>query len=144
MRAALLELALDALMIALALRLGGWRIRPARVLVGAVLGTMASAALGGLPRALQAAMWLPVALAMMRAADGPAPVWLALRRAALLLCAAGLIGGTLLALLGAAGSPAAKATGTSAASSTGKAPGRSPAAGKASSGKTSAMTAATA
>ncbi|MCI6376136.1 MAG: sigma-E processing peptidase SpoIIGA [Clostridiales bacterium] len=107
MRAALLELALDALMIALALRLGGWRIRPARVLVGAVLGTMASAALGGLPRALQAAMWLPVALAMMRAADGPAPVWLALRRAALLLCAAGLIGGTLLALLGAAGSPAA-------------------------------------
>ena len=107
LRAALLELALDALMIALALRLGGWRIRPARVLVGAVLGTMASAALGGLPRALQAAMWLPVALAMMRAADGPAPVWLALRRAALLLCAAGLIGGTLLALLGAAGSPAA-------------------------------------
>lgn len=107
MRAALLELALDALMIALALRLGGRCIRPARVLVGAVLGTAASAALGGLPRALQAAMWLPVALAMMRAADGPAPVWLALRRAALLLCAAGLMGGTLLALLGASGSPAA-------------------------------------
>lgn len=107
LRAALLELALDALMLALALRLGGRRIRPARVLAGAVLGTAASAALGGLPRAVQAAMWLPVALAMMRAADGPAPVWLALRRAMLLLCAAGLMGGTLLALLGAAGSPAA-------------------------------------
>lgn len=107
LRAALLELALDALMLALALRLGGRRIRPARILAGAVLGTAASAALGGLPRAVQAAMWLPVALAMMRAADGPAPVWLALRRAMLLLCAAGLMGGTLLALLGAAGSPAA-------------------------------------
>ena len=107
MRADLLELALDALMIALALRLGSRRIRPARVLAGAVLGTAATAALGGLPKAVQAALWLPVALAMMCIADGPAPVWLALRRAALLLCAAGLLGGTLLALLGATGSPAA-------------------------------------
>ena len=107
MRADLLELALDVLMIALALRLGSRRIRPARVLAGAVLGTAATAALGGLPKAVQAALWLPVALAMMRIADGPAPVWLALRRAALLLCAAGLLGGTLQALLGATGSPAA-------------------------------------
>ena len=106
MGAVLLELALDALMIALALRLGSRSIHPARVLAGAALGTAVSAALRGLPRTAQAALWLPVALAMMRIADGPATVWMALRRAALLLCAAGLLGGTLLALLGATGSPA--------------------------------------
>lgn len=105
--AALLELALDALMLALALRLCGRPICPARIAAGAALGMVASAALAGLPRPGQALLWLPVALAMMRLADGHAPVWLALRRALVLLCAAGLLGGTLLALLGATGSPAA-------------------------------------
>lgn len=107
MEAALLELALDALMLALALRLAGRPIRPARIAAGAALGTAASAVLAGLPRPGQALLWLPVALAMMRLADGPATIWLALRRALVLLCAAGLLGGTLLALLGATGSPAA-------------------------------------
>lgn len=104
---ALLELALDALMLTLALRLGGRRIRPLRVLAAAALGTAIASAAVGLSRAAQAALWLPVALAMMRLADGPASPLPALRRAALLLCAAGLLGGTLQALLGATGSLAA-------------------------------------
>lgn len=125
MKNTLPELALDVLMIVLALRLGGRPVRPARVLAAAALGTAISAAAAGLDRAGQAMLWLPVALAMMRLADGPAGFPLALRRAALLLSAAGLMGGTLLAMLGATGSmTAAYAVGLAAAAAMACAQGR--------------------
>ena len=92
---------MNALMLALAVRLGGGKIRPGRILSGAVAG--AAAALGARALALSRGeqMWLalPLAMLMMHIAGGRKGR--AVRQGMLLLCAAGFTGGTVLALWGA-------------------------------------------
>ncbi len=103
----LLDLVMDVLTLAIALLLGGRRVYPARVLLGAAVGTLlaAPARRSGLPQGLIALLWLPIAGAMALAAgaDPKRPL-----RAALLTLASGaLLGGLTLALSGATGSLAA-------------------------------------
>lgn len=95
---------MDALTLALALRLDGRRIRPGRVALGALLGAAAAAAVRalGLPRAGQAALLPLIAAAMARAAGFRGR---SLPAGTLLVTsAAGLLGGLTLALGGALGS----------------------------------------
>ena len=109
---ALLDLAMDVLMLVVALRLGGRKIRPARVLCGALLGTLAAALVRrlSLTRAQSAALLLPIAAAMTLIAGGDRRP--PLRGALITLSAAGLLGGLVLSLAGALGSlPAATALG---------------------------------
>ena len=103
----LFELTADALALALALRLAGRRVRPARILAGAAFGALAAGLTRRLSRGQTALLWLPVALGMMALGGGAVTMRRPLRSAMLLLCAMGLLGGTLQALLGATGSLAA-------------------------------------
>lgn len=91
-------------MLLLALRFAGWRIRPARVALGALLGALCAQAAAPLSRAQRMLLWGPVALAMMIAAGGRRAARAPVRAAGLLLCAAGLLGGIVLSLAGATGS----------------------------------------
>jgi len=116
----LLDTGFDALMLALAVRLGGGRIRPYRVLAGALTG----AALAALARRLALGrgqallLWLPAALTMTAIAWGS--MRQCIRHALLLFCAAGLLGGMVLSLWGATGSLwAAYALGGAAAAAAG-------------------------
>ena len=100
----LIELVMDVLTLAVAFRFAGKRPHPERILLGALIGTLASAAVRaiGLPRAWQTALFLPIAGLMMLAAGGDRrrPI----RGALLTVSAAGLLGGLILALAGALGS----------------------------------------
>lgn len=98
---------MNALMILLALRLGGWRMQPVRVLLGALAGAAIAQAAGTLSRIQGAFLWLPAAVLMMRIAVGKSSLRSLFAGAAMLLCAAGLAGGMVLALWGATGSLAA-------------------------------------
>lgn len=101
---------MDALTLALALRLDGMRIRPVRVALGALAGTLAARLIRALAfsRARQAVFWLPVAGLMALAAGWRGRALPA--GALLVMSAAGLLGGVTLALTGATGSrPAAYA-----------------------------------
>lgn len=109
-----MDAALDAVMLGIAARLGGGRIRPVRMLLAALMG--AGLALAArrlmLSRAQIAVLWLPAAFVMQAAAQGRRALVHPVRHVGLLLCAAGLLGGTVTALLGATGSlPTAYALG---------------------------------
>ena len=93
---------LDGVMVALALRLGGARASARRIALAALTGAAAARLCAGFPRWMQTLLWLPIAMGMMAAACGRAVK--PFRAAALLLSAAGLMGGTMQALSGAAGS----------------------------------------
>ena len=98
------ELVMDALTLAVALRLAGRRPRLPRILPGALLGTLCSMAVRrlGLTHGQSAALWLPIAAVMMLIAGGDRrkPI----RGALLVMSAAGLLGGLVLALSSALGS----------------------------------------
>jgi len=97
---------MNALSLAVAVRLSGERIRPVRVVAGAAAGA-GIAALAGylrLGRMHAACLWLPAAMIMMALACGTGVLRRPLRSAGLLLSASGLLGGTVLALHGATGS----------------------------------------
>ena len=98
----LLDVLLDSVMVALALKLGGARTSAWRIALAALLGAAAARMCAGLPVWGRALLWLPIAMGMMAAACGRALK--PLRAAGLLLAAAGLMGGTIQALSGAAGS----------------------------------------
>jgi len=102
----LLDAALDAVMLGIAARLGGMRIRPERVICGALAGALCAwlARKPALSRGAAALVWLPTALIMQMIAQGKAALVHPMRNTLLLLCAAGLLGGTLTALAGATGS----------------------------------------
>lgn len=93
---------MNALMLTLAVRLSGGRIALLRVLPGAVAGAAIAQATGAIPRAAGMLLWLPSAMLMMRIARGRRGHML--RDGLMLLCAAGLTGGMVLALWGATGS----------------------------------------
>ncbi len=98
----LLDLLLDGVMVTLALRLGGLKASVWKIGLAALAGAAAARLCAGLPKGMRAALWLPIAAGMMRIAAGRAEK--PLRAAGLLLAAAGLLGGTVQALSGAAGS----------------------------------------
>jgi len=103
----LFDTVMNALMLAVALRLGGVRIRPVRLLAGAVSGACAAlcARVFTLDRR---ALWLPAAAGMMLTAAGGRVCRRPVHYILLLFCAGGLLGGVVLALAGALGSlPAA-------------------------------------
>lgn len=95
---------MNALVLALALRLAGIRIVPARVILGALAGAVIACLAKGLPRIQAMLMWLPAAMVMMRIAQGGGSSKRMLVNALLLACAAGFVGGMVLALWGATGS----------------------------------------
>ena len=103
----LLDVLLDGAMLLLALRFAALPIRWKRVVLASFLGAGAAFASGGLPAAVRMALWLPVAMGMMALAGGHAAMRKPVRSALLLLCAAGLMGGTAQALGGALGSKTA-------------------------------------
>lgn len=96
----LLDLAMDGLMLLLALRLSGRRPAKGRLLAGALLGAVAARCAAMVPEAVRAILWFPLAAAMAAVVGIRGPV----RGALLVLAAAGLLGGTAQALLGATGS----------------------------------------
>lgn len=100
-----LDLLLDMLALAMALRLEGRRIRLSRLVLGAALGAACAMEMSLLPlsRAQEALLWCPLALFMMLAADGRAALLRPVRSAFLLLAAFGLLGGVISALYGAMG-----------------------------------------
>ena len=100
----LLDVLLDGVMTALALRLGGLKAPVWKTGLAALFGAAAARLCAGLSVGTRAALWLPIAMIMMRIAAGRAAK--PLRSAGLLLAAAGLLGGTVQALSGAAGSKA--------------------------------------
>jgi len=93
-------------MLLIAARLGGMRMRPARMLLGALIGALCARLIQrlALPRGAAAVLWLPTAFVMQAAAHGRRAFAHPVRQICLLLCAAGLLGGTLTALYGATGS----------------------------------------
>ncbi len=97
---------MDAAMLGIAARLAGGHAKAGRLLLGALAGAGMAAFVRRLPisGAQSAALWLPVALAMQAIAQGRDALMHPVRHAFLLLCAAGLLGGTLTALHGATGS----------------------------------------
>lgn len=101
----LLDIAMDALMLILALRLGSRKLRFMRILAGALVGAMLSLAVSRLPLSLgrAALAWPVIALVMMILADGRASALRPVRSVLLLLGAAGLLGGVVLSLYGAVG-----------------------------------------
>lgn len=98
---------MNALMLSLAVRLGGGQIAAARVLPGAAAGAAIAWAARGLSRPAQILAWLPAAMLMMRIARGEEARRSLIADSMLLLCAAGLTGGVVLCFLGATGSHAA-------------------------------------
>ena len=94
---------MNTLMLMLAVRMGGGRIRMARVLLGALAGAAAAhgARCVALGRGQSMLLWLPIAAAMMRIAQGKAVKGRMIREALLLLCAAGFVGGMVLCFSGA-------------------------------------------
>ena len=101
-----LDVLLDALAVALAVRLCGGRIRPLGVGAAAIAGALVAqmAAVRTLPRGQAACLWLPTAMGMMLLAGGRRALRRPVRCGLLLLCAEGLLGGTVLSLYGATGS----------------------------------------
>ncbi len=113
-----LDLLLDMLSLAMALRLEGQRIRPGCLALGAALGAAGARGISLLPltRAQAALFWLPLAFAMRLAAVGRAALLRPVRGTLVLLAAFGLLGGVMQALYGALGSlPLSYALGLSAA-----------------------------
>jgi len=102
----LLDTALDAVILLIAARFENRWIRPRRLLLGAVLGAGCAwlARVLALSQGLAAMLWLPTACLMTLAAQGKRAILHPVRCICLLLCAAGLLGGTLTALCGAMGS----------------------------------------
>ena len=86
---------MNALMLMLAVRMGGGRIRAGRLMAGAFAGAAAAhgARCVALGRGQSMLLWLPIAAAMMRIAQGKAVKGRMIREALLLLCAAGFVGG---------------------------------------------------
>lgn len=101
-----LDLLLDMLSLAMALRLEGRRIRVGRLALGAALGAAGARGISLLPlsRAQAALFWLPLALAMRLIAEGRAALSRPMRGTLVLLAAFGLLGGVMQALYGALGS----------------------------------------
>ncbi|MBR4040563.1 MAG: sigma-E processing peptidase SpoIIGA [Clostridia bacterium] len=97
---------MNVLMLALAVRLGGGRFRPGRVIAGALAGTwIASGARAlALSRMEAACLWLPAAIIMMGIAGGRKALRTPVKSALLLMCAAGLVGGMVLSFSGVTGS----------------------------------------
>ena len=93
---------MNALMLTLAVRLGGGRLMPVRMLLAAAAGAAIAQMAQGLARVQTMQLWLPTTMLMMRIAKGKHCRLIA--DALLLLCAAGLAGGMVLALWGATGS----------------------------------------
>ena len=91
---------MNTVMLLVAVRLAGRKIRPLRVLAAALAGALTAKAAGGLSGGQAAMLWLPAAMGMMAVACGEG----SLRGGGLLLCAAGLLGGVVLSLYGATGS----------------------------------------
>jgi len=98
---------MNALMITLAFRMGSWKIVPLRIIAGALAGAAIAQAAAGLPRWQGMLLWLPAAMMMMHIAQSRTACRSMLAGAVLLMCAAGLVGGIVLALWGAMGSLAA-------------------------------------
>lgn len=90
-------------MLLLAVRLSGWRIYPLRILLGALAGAAAALVVrqASLTGGQAALLWGPAAMLMMTIACGRRALVYPLRSAALLLSAAGLLGGMVLSLYGA-------------------------------------------
>jgi len=101
-----MDTALDAVMLLMAARFEGRWIRPARLMAGALVGAAAAgmADAFALTQGQKALLWLPTAFGMALAVQGKRALMHPLKSVALLLCAAGLLGGTIAALAGAAGS----------------------------------------
>lgn len=101
----LMDMAVNALCLCMVQKLMNRRTHGWRTALGAGFGALAAWILRHvqMERLLEATLWLPIALGMVRIAVGRRP----LRAALLLLAAAGLIGGTVSALAGATGSLAA-------------------------------------
>ena len=97
----LMDVLLDGAMLLLALRFAALPIRWKNVALASGFGAGAALAAKGLPAPAQLALWIPVALGMMAIAGGHETMQKPLRSALLLLCAAGLMGGTVQALGGA-------------------------------------------
>ena len=98
----LTDMLLDGAAVLTALRLGGLKAPARRVALAALTGAAAARLCAGLSTGVRAALWLPIAMGMMAAAVGRSvKPW---RAAGLLLAAEGLLGGTIQALSGAAGS----------------------------------------
>lgn len=93
---------MNALGIMLAVRLGGGRIAPVRVLLASAAGAAIAQMAQGLSHMQTMLLWLPSAMLMMRIARGKRSRLIA--DALLFLCASGLVGGMVLALWGATGS----------------------------------------
>ena len=93
---------MNALMLTLAVRFGGGRLMPVRMLLAAAAGAAIAQMAQGLSHMQAMLLWLPSAMLMMRIARGKRSRLIA--DALLLLCAAGLAGGMVLALWGATGS----------------------------------------
>lgn len=97
---------MNALMLTLAVRFGGGRIRLLRVFAGALAGALIASAIRALAlsRMQTACMWLPAATIMMCIAEGRTALRTPVKSMLLLMCAAGLAGGTVLSFYGATGS----------------------------------------
>lgn len=97
---------MNAAMLLMAVRLAGGEVRLWRVLTAALSGALLAQAARGLnlDRGQAAALWLPAAAGMMAIACGRPAIRHPVRYGALLLSAAGLLGGVVLALDGATGS----------------------------------------
>lgn len=97
---------MNAAMLLMAVHLAGGAVRPWRVLTAALSGALLAQAARGLSlgRGQAAALWLPAAAGMMAIACGRSAVRHPVHYGALLLSAAGLLGGVMLALDGATGS----------------------------------------
>ena len=97
---------MNALMLTLAVRFGGGRIRLLRVFAGALAGALIASAIRALAlsRMQTACMWLPAAMIMMCIAEGRTALRTPVKSMLLLMCAAGLAGGTVLSFYGATGS----------------------------------------
>ncbi|MGN0775327.1 MAG: sigma-E processing peptidase SpoIIGA [Candidatus Ventricola sp.] len=102
----MLDTGMNAAMLLMAVRLAGGAIRPWRVLAAAFGGALLAQAARtlGLTRGQAVAAWLPAAACMMMIACGRSAVRRPVRAGLQLLCAAGLLGGIVLALYGATGS----------------------------------------
>lgn len=96
---------MNVVMLLTAIRLSGGQVRGWRVLAAGLLGALAAQGtrMVALSRGMTAALWLPVAAGMMAVACGRPALRRPLRYGGLLLCAAGLLGGVVLALSGALG-----------------------------------------
>lgn len=95
---------MNALMLALAVRLLGGRIRLLRVMAGAFAGAALAWAAAGASREITLLLWLPAAMMMMRIALGRETGKSLMIHALVLLCAAGLLGGMVLCFWGETGS----------------------------------------